>query len=388
MPIIYPKKTEMPSADPAERRTNWDEVALGYTLERAVVEAHRCLQCQDPLCEQGCPVNVPIRDFIRRVAHGDLEGAAAHDQAQEPPARDLRPRLPGGAPVRAALRRPRQAGAGGDRPARAVRGGLGARARVGRAPAAGRRRPEKVAIIGSGPAGPHRGQRPRPARLLGHRLRGAARDRRRPALRHPRVPPPEGDRRRGRRAPAGAWASSSSANMIVGKTVTIDQLFDGAGLRGRVHRHRRRLAEVHEHPGGEPQGRLLGERVPHPRQPDARLLLPELRHAGAASAAGGRRRRRRHRHGRRARVDQARRRGGAHRLPALRGRDGGAGRGLPPCRRGRGDLRLADPADALPRRRGGLGERHGVPADGARRAGRVGPPPARPRRGLRVHAWT
>ncbi len=76
MPIIYPKKTEMPCGDPAVRRTNWDEVALGYTVERAIEEARRCIQCQDPLCEQGCPVNIPIRDFIRRVALSDFEGAA------------------------------------------------------------------------------------------------------------------------------------------------------------------------------------------------------------------------------------------------------------------------------------------------------------------------
>lgn len=76
MPLVYPKKTEMPCADPTDRRTSWDEVALGYTVERAVEEARRCIQCQEPLCEQGCPVNVPIRDFIRRVALKDFAGAA------------------------------------------------------------------------------------------------------------------------------------------------------------------------------------------------------------------------------------------------------------------------------------------------------------------------
>ena len=39
MPIIYPHKTEMPCADPAERRSVWDEVALGYTVERALVDS-------------------------------------------------------------------------------------------------------------------------------------------------------------------------------------------------------------------------------------------------------------------------------------------------------------------------------------------------------------
>ncbi|HEY6030193.1 MAG TPA: NAD(P)-binding protein, partial [Gaiellaceae bacterium] len=76
MPIVYPSKTEMPAADPVARRETWDEVALGYTMERALAEARRCIQCQDPLCEQGCPVGVPIRDFIRRIQVGDLAGAA------------------------------------------------------------------------------------------------------------------------------------------------------------------------------------------------------------------------------------------------------------------------------------------------------------------------
>lgn len=77
MPIIYPTKTEMPTLDPELRRSSWDEVATGYTEEQAVAEARRCLQCQDPRCELGCPVNVPIRDFIRRVAVRDFAGAAA-----------------------------------------------------------------------------------------------------------------------------------------------------------------------------------------------------------------------------------------------------------------------------------------------------------------------
>jgi glutamate synthase (NADPH) small chain len=76
VPIVYPHKTAMPCRDPEERRRSWDEVAEGYTVERAIAEARRCLNCQDPVCEQGCPVNVPIRDFVRHVALGDFEQAA------------------------------------------------------------------------------------------------------------------------------------------------------------------------------------------------------------------------------------------------------------------------------------------------------------------------
>jgi glutamate synthase (NADPH) small chain len=76
MPMVYPHKVEMPCLDPEARRSSWDEVALGYTVEQAVVEARRCLQCQEPLCEQGCPVNVPIRDFVRAVALRRFDEAA------------------------------------------------------------------------------------------------------------------------------------------------------------------------------------------------------------------------------------------------------------------------------------------------------------------------
>jgi len=76
MPIVYPHKTAMPCKDPEERRHNWEEVAEGYSAERAVAEAERCLNCQDPVCEQGCPVNVPIRDFVRSVSLGHFQVAA------------------------------------------------------------------------------------------------------------------------------------------------------------------------------------------------------------------------------------------------------------------------------------------------------------------------
>lgn len=76
MTLIHATKTEMPALDPLVRRERWDEVAVGYTVERALAESRRCVQCQDPVCEQGCPVGVPIRDFVRRVQLGDFGGAA------------------------------------------------------------------------------------------------------------------------------------------------------------------------------------------------------------------------------------------------------------------------------------------------------------------------
>ncbi len=65
----------MPHQDPVKRGKNFNEVALGYTHEQALVEASRCLQCKKPLCQDGCPVNIDIKGFIKAVSDNDLHGA-------------------------------------------------------------------------------------------------------------------------------------------------------------------------------------------------------------------------------------------------------------------------------------------------------------------------
>jgi glutamate synthase (NADPH/NADH) small chain len=65
----------MPEQDPAERVKNFDEVALGFTLELAQKEAERCIQCARPKCIDGCPVDVLIPEFIAALREGDLVGA-------------------------------------------------------------------------------------------------------------------------------------------------------------------------------------------------------------------------------------------------------------------------------------------------------------------------
>ncbi|MHB1652190.1 MAG: NADPH-dependent glutamate synthase [Desulfitobacteriaceae bacterium] len=67
----------MPCQDPLERAHNFNEVALGYTEEMAVEEAKRCLQCKNPTCRAGCPVEVLIPDFVKKIAEGDFLAAAA-----------------------------------------------------------------------------------------------------------------------------------------------------------------------------------------------------------------------------------------------------------------------------------------------------------------------
>lgn len=69
------KKHEMPVQDPVERGKNFREVALGYDEETAVAEAQRCLGCKNSPCISGCPVNIKIPDFIKKVAEGKFEEA-------------------------------------------------------------------------------------------------------------------------------------------------------------------------------------------------------------------------------------------------------------------------------------------------------------------------
>lgn len=72
---VNPKKNEMPVQEAVLRARNFKEVALGYTPEIAVAEASRCLNCKNKPCVNGCPVNVSIPDFITKVKDGDFEGA-------------------------------------------------------------------------------------------------------------------------------------------------------------------------------------------------------------------------------------------------------------------------------------------------------------------------
>lgn len=68
-------RVDMRCQDPKERIKNFNEVALGYSPEEAKAEASRCLHCKKPLCVSGCPVEVPISDFIAAINDGDLDSA-------------------------------------------------------------------------------------------------------------------------------------------------------------------------------------------------------------------------------------------------------------------------------------------------------------------------
>ena len=68
-------RVEMPKQADFIRKRNFKEVALGYTVENAIEEASRCLDCKKPLCIEGCPVEIDIPGFIRFMAEGDFVNA-------------------------------------------------------------------------------------------------------------------------------------------------------------------------------------------------------------------------------------------------------------------------------------------------------------------------
>ena len=228
MPLVYPHKVEMPCQDAEERRSTWNEVALGYTAEQAVVEARRCLQCQEPLCEQGCPVNVPIREFIHHVALGRFDEAARTIRR-----RNLLPAICGRVcPVEHQCERHCVLG---DRQEPVAIGRLERfvadwerthGSTVTAAPVV--RRAEKVAIVGSGPAGltaasdlARRGYRVTVVEAL-HAFGGVLRYGI-PEYRLPKAIVDEDvDHLR-------AMGVEFARDAVVGKTVTIDQLLDELG---------------------------------------------------------------------------------------------------------------------------------------------------------------
>ena len=69
------KKVPVRDQDPKVRAANFEEVCLGYNEAEAIEEAQRCIGCKKPLCMEGCPVSIRIPDFIAHVKTGDIKGA-------------------------------------------------------------------------------------------------------------------------------------------------------------------------------------------------------------------------------------------------------------------------------------------------------------------------
>jgi glutamate synthase (NADPH/NADH) small chain len=66
------QRNKIPEQKPEERRKNFKEVNLGYTKEQAEAEAKRCLQCKNPTCVKGCPVEINIPGFIKEIAKNNM----------------------------------------------------------------------------------------------------------------------------------------------------------------------------------------------------------------------------------------------------------------------------------------------------------------------------
>ena len=70
-------RVKMPELAPEVRvQSLYKEVNQGLTFEQAITEAHRCLDCKNPTCVKGCPVNINIPGFIKQVEVGNIVGAA------------------------------------------------------------------------------------------------------------------------------------------------------------------------------------------------------------------------------------------------------------------------------------------------------------------------
>ena len=70
------KKVAVAEQEPEVRAKNFEEVCLGYSKEEAMAEAARCFNCKNAKCIQGCPVSINIPAFIQEILKGDIEGAS------------------------------------------------------------------------------------------------------------------------------------------------------------------------------------------------------------------------------------------------------------------------------------------------------------------------
>ena len=75
MEVDVMKKVPVREQEPQVRAKNFEEVCYGYTLEEAQAEASRCLNCKNAQCMKGCPVSINIPGFIQQIKEGNIEEA-------------------------------------------------------------------------------------------------------------------------------------------------------------------------------------------------------------------------------------------------------------------------------------------------------------------------
>jgi glutamate synthase (NADPH/NADH) small chain len=271
-----PARVAMPEQSPDIRRRNFEEVPTGYTMEMAQEEAARCLQCKKPGCVTGCPVHVDIPGFIASSPKGDITGAIRNLWAK-----NALPAICGrvcpqeiqcegrcivgkkGEPVaignleRFCADYEREFGTGELPPVPASTG-------------------KRVAVVGSGPSGLtvagdliQKGHAVtvleafhKPGGVLVYGI---------PEFRLPKEIVAQEVNFLER------LGAKVECNQVVGRTVSLDELFEqgydaiyigvGAGL-----------AALYEHPRRKPDRHPVGQRIPHPGQPDEGLQVPRCRH--------------------------------------------------------------------------------------------------------------
>ncbi|MHB8351304.1 MAG: FAD-dependent oxidoreductase [Thermoplasmata archaeon] len=76
IPKLNPVRVPIPEELPAERTVDFREIQHPYALEDAVLEAKRCIQCRRPWCVEACPISQDCREYIKKVADRDFDGAA------------------------------------------------------------------------------------------------------------------------------------------------------------------------------------------------------------------------------------------------------------------------------------------------------------------------
>lgn len=69
------KKVPIKEQDPSVRASNFEEVCLGYSIDEAIKEGSRCIQCKNPKCVKGCPVSIDIPGFINEIVNENFRGA-------------------------------------------------------------------------------------------------------------------------------------------------------------------------------------------------------------------------------------------------------------------------------------------------------------------------
>ncbi len=88
-PKLNPVRVPVPEAPVEQRVQSFEEIIHPYSLEDAVLEAKRCIQCRRPWCVEACPISQDCREYILRIAERDFEGAAKVTLAEDPLATTL-----------------------------------------------------------------------------------------------------------------------------------------------------------------------------------------------------------------------------------------------------------------------------------------------------------